>query len=112
VFKVSEHTEAKVNQKTLVSIVTPYYNEASSLRELLNRIVVATNALVDRYDFEFVFIDDGSTDEGLQLGRELANSEPRLRLVQLRRNYGQTAALQAGLDTAQGDIIITLDADL
>lgn len=98
--------------KPLVSIVTPFFNEGATLAELLRRMVGTTSGLTDRYDFEFVFVDDGSRDESLQIACDLAMSEPRLRVLQLRRNYGQTAALQAGLDAAGGGIIITMDADL
>jgi glycosyltransferase involved in cell wall biosynthesis len=98
--------------KPLVSVVTPLYNESAALAELLRRIVAATDDLGQRYDFEFVFVDDGSQDDSLKIARELALSEPRLHIIQLRRNYGQTAALQAGLDAAAGRIIVTLDADL
>jgi glycosyltransferase involved in cell wall biosynthesis len=112
VARVERPRRSQMRQKSLVSIVTPFYNEASTLTELLRRIVSTTDGLKDLYDFEFVFVDDGSRDESLELACDLATSEPRLRVVQLRRNYGQTAALQAGLDTASGDIIITMDADL
>ena len=99
-------------RRPLVSIVTPFYNEGASLADLLHRIVATTDSLRDRYDFEFIFVDDGSRDESLHIAVDLAMSEPRLRVLQLRRNYGQTAALQAGLDAAGGAIVITMDADL
>jgi glycosyltransferase involved in cell wall biosynthesis len=102
----------QMRPKSLVSIVTPFYNEASTLMQLLQRIVATTDGLKDLYEFEFVFVDDGSRDDSLAVACDLAMAEPRLRVVQLRRNYGQTAALQAGLDIASGDIIITMDADL
>jgi glycosyltransferase involved in cell wall biosynthesis len=99
-------------EKPLVSIVTPFYNEGAALPDLLRRMVATTTTLSDRYDFEFVFVDDGSRDEGLRIACDLAMSQPGLRVLQLRRNYGQTAALQAGLDAARGAIVITMDADL
>lgn len=98
--------------RPLVSIVAPFCNEQAALSELLGRIVTTVSALTDRYDFEFVFVDDGSRDDSLAIARRLAASEPRLRVVELRRNYGQTAALQAGLDACEGSIIISMDADL
>lgn len=101
-----------LTNKTLVSIVAPFYNEAASLAKLLDRIIATTDTLGDHYAFEFVMVDDGSQDNSLDLAKQLALREPRLRVVELRRNYGQTAALQAALDTAQGDIIISMDADL
>jgi len=102
----------KAEGRQLVSVVSPFYNEEASLNELIERMVTITNPLSDRYSFEFILVDDGSRDRSLEIARQLAESESRLRVVELRRNYGQTAALQAGLDSAQGDIVISLDADL
>jgi glycosyltransferase involved in cell wall biosynthesis len=99
-------------QRPLVSVVSPFYNEEKSLDELLRRIVAVTDRLSDQYRFEFILVDDGSRDGSLAIARRLTVSEPRLRVVELRRNYGQTAALQAGLDAADGDVIISMDADL
>jgi len=108
----NEYDAAKADRRQLVSVVSPFFNEEASLDELIGRMVAITNPLSDRYSFEFILVDDGSRDRSLEIARKLADSEPRLRVVELRRNYGQTAALQAGLDAAQGDIVISLDADL
>ncbi len=82
----------------LVSIVAPVYNEAATLREFMATLgATAARALEPRYQFEFVLVDDGSTDGTLTLAKSLIAGEPRLRVVELRRNFGQTAALQAGL---------------
>ena len=96
----------------LVSIVAPVYNEAATLGEFVARLVAAAGALETRYQFEFVLIDDGSTDSTLELAKGLITVEPRLRVVELRRNFGQTAALQAGLSAARGDLVISMDSDL
>lgn len=96
----------------LVSIVAPFFNERESLPGLLARWAGAVGSLQDRYDFEFVLVDDGSKDGSLSVAQGLVTRESRLRVVELRRNYGQTAALQAALDAAAGDIIISMDADL
>ena len=96
----------------LVSVVAPFYNEQASLPVLLERLVKAAATLDGRYRFEFLFVDDGSVDGSLQTALSLRAVEPRLRVIQLRRNYGQTAALQAGLDSARGEIIVSMDADL
>jgi glycosyltransferase involved in cell wall biosynthesis len=96
----------------LVSVVAPFYNEEQSLDMLLARLAEVTAALESRYRFEFVLVDDGSHDNSLRIARRLMESEPRLRVIELRRNYGHTAALQAGLDAADGDVIISMDADL
>jgi glycosyltransferase involved in cell wall biosynthesis len=97
---------------TSVSIVAPMYNESGTLTEFLDRLVKTTRALESRYEFEFVFVDDGSTDGTLKLARSLIAIEPRLRIVELRRNFGQTAALQAGLAAARGEIVVSMDSDL
>lgn len=98
--------------KMLVSIAIPVYNEQKVLPELLERLVKIADGPCNKYDFEFIFVDDGSRDGSLEVERKLIATDPRLRVVELRRNYGQTAALQAGLDEARGDTIITMDADL
>lgn len=98
--------------KKLVSIVAPVYNEEGVVREFVCRIVDAMVSVADLYDFEIVLVDDGSKDRSLAIVREIAALDPRVAVVELRRNYGQTAALQAGMDTARGEYIISLDADL
>jgi glycosyltransferase involved in cell wall biosynthesis len=95
-----------------VSIVAPIYNEASTLREFLARLAAVAAALAGRYTFEFVLVDDGSTDGTLELAKSLIVQEPRLRVIELRRNFGQTAALQAGLSAARGELIVSMDSDL
>jgi glycosyltransferase involved in cell wall biosynthesis len=97
---------------TLVSIVAPVYNEAATLREFVDRLRAVAAKLEADYTFEFVLVDDGSTDGTLDLARRLITDEPRLRVLELRRNFGQTAALQAGLSAARGDIVISMDSDL
>jgi glycosyltransferase involved in cell wall biosynthesis len=96
----------------VVSIVAPMYNEAATLSEFVQRLVMTARELERRYQFEFVLVDDGSTDATLQLARSLIATEPRLRVVELRRNFGQTAALQAGFAAAEGDIVVSMDSDL
>ncbi|HEY6509718.1 MAG TPA: glycosyltransferase family 2 protein, partial [Vicinamibacterales bacterium] len=98
--------------KPLVSIVAPVYNEAATLAEFVTRLARATAELEARYNFEFVLVDDGSTDGSLKLARSLIQMEPRLRVVELRRNFGQTPALQAGLVAARGEVVVSMDSDL
>ncbi|MGQ0659176.1 MAG: glycosyltransferase family 2 protein [Chromatiales bacterium] len=95
-----------------MSVVVPFYNESTTLRELMTRLAAATDPLREGYDFEFILVDDGSRDDGLRIARGMIAQEPRLRVIELRHNYGQTAALQAGLDAAKGNIIVSMDADL
>jgi len=101
-----------ISERPLVSIVAPVYNEGSTLPELVRRLVQACAPLEARYQFEFVLVDDGSSDDSLQVLRTLTTSEPRLRIIELRRNFGQSAALQAGLAKAEGAFVISMDSDL
>ena len=96
----------------LVSIVLPVFNEQHVVPELLARLDAVTVGLASQYRFEFVFVDDGSTDGTVGALESRQGGDGRLRVVRLRRNYGQTAALQAGFDSAAGDIVISMDADL
>ena len=96
----------------LVSVVLPLYNEAATLPELIQRLGTVADGLRSKYQFEFICIDDGSVDESVRIAERLAGTEPRLSVVCLRRNYGQTAALQAGFERARGAIVISMDADL
>ena len=93
-----------------VSIIAPVYNEIESIPHLLTAIssVMTEHNII----YEILCIDDGSTDGSTQLLKELALTHNDLKAVLLRRNYGQTAAMAAGFNYAEGKIIITLDADL
>lgn len=94
-----------------LSLVIPVYNEAGNLRELFDAIRGALNPL--GRSWEVVFVDDGSTDSSLEILREFVEREPEhARVVVFRRNFGQTAAIAAGLDNSTGDIIVLMDADL
>ena len=95
---------------TRFSIVVPLYNEAASLTPLYVRLTQVMATLEGRY--EIVFVDDGSRDGTPQLLGEICESDSRVRVVTLCRNFGQTAALKAGFDAAQGDIVISMDGDL
>jgi glycosyltransferase involved in cell wall biosynthesis len=98
--------------RPLVSIVAPVFNEAPSLTEFLGRLVKTTDVLASAYAFEFILVDDGSTDGSLTLAKQQIAYEPRLRVIELRRNFGQTAALQAGFSAAKGELIVSMDSDL
>ncbi|MGA8202936.1 MAG: glycosyltransferase [Woeseiaceae bacterium] len=95
----------------LVSFVIPVYNEEANLPELIERCLEVGSGLQD--DFEIVLVNDGSSDASEALIREAANRDPVHVLgVLLNRNYGQHAAVRAGLAAARGDVVVTLDADL
>jgi dolichol-phosphate mannosyltransferase len=93
-----------------ISVFLPVYNEEPNLRPLHEKLDKALKAL--GRSAEIVYVDDGSTDRSLKILRELAQLDPRVRVVALRRNYGQTAAMSAGIDAAKGDVLIPMDADL
>src|SRR3989442_682345 len=92
-----------------LSIVIPVYNEEQSLRELYESIRSVANRL-GRY--EIIFVDDGSTDESTRVMHDLRNRDRRVKIIRFRRNYGKSAALSVGFAHAEGNIIVTMDADL
>ena len=98
--------------RPLVSLVLPVFNEGRTLPELLRRLADVARSLDARYGFEFVLVDDGSTDGTSEAVEQLARADSRVVLVSLRRHYGQTAALQVGFEHARGEIIVSMDADL
>ena len=93
-----------------ISVVIPLYNEEESIPTLYQALNDALEAFGEPY--EVIIVDDGSTDGSYALFCQLAHENPRYHLIQLRRNFGQTAAFSAGFDYARGDVIITMDADL
>jgi glycosyltransferase involved in cell wall biosynthesis len=93
-----------------VSIVIPLFNEADNLRPLYHRLVTAMEAAA--WTWEVIFVDDGSTDATFARLQRLHTQDARVRVLRLRRNFGQTAALAAGFDAARGAIIVSLDGDL
>ena len=97
--------------KGKVSIVVPMYNEQESLEILYQELNRVTDTIKD-YEFEYLFVNDGSKDNTLQEIQRLATADDRVRYVSFSRNFGQEAALYAGLSNADGDYIATMDADL
>ncbi|MCP2620365.1 glycosyltransferase family 2 protein [Candidatus Aminicenantes bacterium AC-334-K16] len=96
--------------KSLLSIVVPVYNEEKSLQELHHEISRVCQEMGRPY--EVIYVDDGSTDSSFYRLQEIQRQDHQVKIVRLRKNFGQTAALSAGFDYAQGEIIISLDADL
>jgi len=92
-----------------ISVVIPFLNEEPNLAPLFNELKTALDPLNKEY--ELVFVDDGSIDDGVKLLTELREENPEIKIVSFRRNFGQTAAMVAGLDYASGDVIVTIDAD-
>jgi len=95
----------------LVSIVAPFHNEAGGV-ELFHRELSAALAAVPGHRFEIVCVDDGSSDATLDELVALTARDPRVRVLELSRNFGKEAALTAGMDAARGDAVVALDADL
>lgn len=94
-----------------LSIVVPVYNEEKNLPELFEQILAALKDA--SYDWDVTFVDDGSKDKSVEVLKQLQAREPnRVRIVVFRRNYGQTAAISAGIDHSDGDVVILMDADL
>lgn len=94
----------------MLSIVVPIHNEEHSILPLYDRL---TQVLVQvRRAYEIIFIDDASTDRSFELLANLVQTDPHLKVIRLRRNFGQTAALSAGFHEAHGQIIIAMDGDL
>lgn len=98
-----------MNNKPDYSIVVPVYNEEENVAPLLTAVQAA---MADLGSWELLLIDDGSTDDTTVLVESAAREDGRVSLVRLARNYGQTAALQAGFDHARGETVITMDGDL
>ncbi|MGB7068581.1 MAG: glycosyltransferase family 2 protein [Pyrinomonadaceae bacterium] len=93
-----------------LSLFLPVLDEEPNLRPMHDKIASALNALGKTA--EVIYVDDGSTDGSLAILREIAEADDRVRVISLRRNYGQTAAMSAGIDAAKGKILIPMDADL
>ena len=92
----------------MISVIIPIYNEEANIIKLSESIL---NALSD-IDFEVLFINDGSTDNSEKIIESISQKHSNMKLINLRRNYGQTAAMQAGFDHSKGDIVIPMDGDL
>lgn len=99
------------DKRRLVSFVLPVYDERENLVEL-HRQITAVIARRPANDYEFVFVDDGSTDGSVEILRELREADPRVRVIEFRRNFGKAAAYSAGFEHARGDVTITMDTDL
>lgn len=97
------------NSQIELSVVVPLLDEQDNLRPLYEQI---KRALEGRYDYEIIFVDDGSTDDSFSILKDLHDLDPRVRVIRFRRNFGQTSALSAGFAYAQGRVIIASDADL
>ncbi len=98
-------------QKTLVSVVIPVFNEEQGLQKINDRIQEVFQS-ISEYDYEIIFVDDGSADGSLDTLIKLSKSSHHVNYISFSRNFGHQAAVKAGLDNARGDCAISMDADL
>ncbi|MEE8453089.1 MAG: glycosyltransferase family 2 protein [Thermoguttaceae bacterium] len=94
----------------MLSVVIPVFNEEESLEELHRQLDEVATA--EGYDLDIIFVDDGSSDRSWEMIHRLASSDPRVRGLKFRRNFGKAAALSVGFSQARGEYVMTLDADL
>ncbi len=93
-----------------ISVIIPFLNEDESLPELISwieRVMLANN-----YSYEVIMIDDGSKDNSWNVVKEISANNPNIKGIKFQRNYGKSAALNEGFKAAQGDYVMTMDADL
>ncbi|MDX1634897.1 MAG: glycosyltransferase family 2 protein [Marinobacter sp.] len=97
-----------------LTVIVPVYNEATVLDNFYERVVSVLDGLREKDSIEgrMLFVDDGSTDESVAMIKKLAGNDPRVSLIRLSRNFGKEAALSAGLDHAESDAVVIIDADL
>lgn len=101
--------------KILLSVIIPVYNEEGSVVELYAQIKNSVSEIIKKgkiSSYEIIFVNDGSRDRTQRVLEEIAKKDKSLGVIQLRKNFGQTAALRAGFDAAKGDLIVTMDGDL
>src|SRR5690554_4976782 len=99
-----------MREQPVLSVIVPFYNEEDNIERMHDAIVSAIEPL--GVSFEMLLVNDGSRDNTLALATMLAQRDPRVRVVNFRRNYGQTPAMAAGIEHARGEILVTMDGDL
>ena len=93
-----------------ITIVIPLYNEAGNLEKLITELEFHTRNLP--YNFTYLFVDDGSSDDSLQLIKQLSKNNSKIHYIEFSKNFGHQLALKAGLDNSFSDAVISMDADL
>lgn len=101
-----------MEKKILISLTVPCYNEQEALPLFYREVDKITHDMAQLADFEFIFVDDGSKDNTLEVMRSLASQDSRVRYISFSRNFGKEAAMLAGLQAAKGDCTAIMDADL
>lgn len=107
-----DHPAKKSTESPLISFVLPVFNEREVLPAFHSRLSEVLSPLQERYRFELIAVDDGSTDGSVQWLQQLSESDERIVVLGLSRNFGQQAAITAGLDHARGDAVVIMDSDL
>ncbi len=97
-----------MNRELTISVVAPVYNEAETLEEFYRQVV----RVLEGYDYEIIFVNDGSVDNSWEVLRKISEKDNRVRSLRFSRNFGHQAAISAGLDHAKGDAVIIMDSDL
>lgn len=95
-----------------ITILTPMYNEQENISQFHHQVSTAISSLTAKYQFEFLFINDGSIDNSLDQVKIIQKKDTRVKYLDLSRNYGKEIAMLAGMDYAQGDAVIIMDSDL
>ncbi len=101
-----------VETKPLLSVVAPVYNEEEGVAEFYDRTTRALEGISPALEHELIFVNDGSTDDTLAILRKIAEDDPRVRVIDLSRNFGHQVAITSGMDHARGDAVVIIDADL
>jgi len=107
---MTAYKEPGLAQDPKLSVVVPFYNEEDNVGPLHAAVVAAVDPL--QISYEMIFVDDGSRDQTLARAIEIARRDPRVVIVKFRRNYGQTAAMAAGIEQSRGEVLVTMDGDL
>ena len=94
----------------MISVISPIYNEADNLIELYKRVVTALESVQEK--FEFILVENGSSDSSLGIIKDLRAKDPRVKFVSLSRNFGHQGGILAGMTYASGDAVVSIDGDL
>ena len=102
----------EANERVVLSVVTPVFNEVDTVAELVARIKTAVATISPPIGLELIVVDDGSDDGTLARLTAFATEDPDLRVLELSRNFGHQAAITAGIDHSKGDAVVVIDGDL
>lgn len=95
-----------------LSLIVPCYNEEQVINMFYEETMKVLDIIKDKYDYEFVFVDDGSKDKTLNILRELKKNDNKINIISFSRNFGKEAGIYAGLNNVTGDLVVIMDADL